>query len=252
MQNYQIFNCAGRFLFTKTNFCFAFDLAMSQSPLIVIQTHKCVSISHTLWASWVTQINSQKKWVWVWEKVQGESCRLLEDQLEGLMLRLISRLTIKTERDSNAQTYYHRYVCPMCAMGQLSLHNCSTLTTQANTASHCLSKWWHPIRQQYKHTCTCCVSRNIKITHSVCWHKHKCLFFSFSDMHICTHTRSRARSPSNLSVLRKGTVAIYEPINNFLCVQQRKILPAVVKCGSWAGEPAWQRLCLLAQSEPVN
>lgn len=189
----------------------------------------------------------------MWEKVQGESCRLLEDQLEGLMLRLISRLTIKTAHDSSAQTYYHRYVCPMCAVGQLSLHNRSALTTQANTASHCLSKWWHPIRQGYKHTCTCCVSRNIKVNLILFTDTRTQMFILLFFRYAHMHTHAHMRSPSNLSVLRKGTVAIYEPINNFLCVRQRKILPAVVKCGSSrAGEPAWQRLCLLAQSEPVN
>lgn len=43
--------------------------------------------------------------------------RLTEDQLEGLRLELISRLTIKRAHDGATQTYCCRYVSPACAEG---------------------------------------------------------------------------------------------------------------------------------------
>lgn len=53
--------------------------------------------------------------------------RLSEDQLEGLGLELISRLTIKRAHDSAAQTYCRRYVSPVCAEGwHFPLHSSGT------------------------------------------------------------------------------------------------------------------------------
>ena len=100
---------------------------MSQSRLILIQTHDSVSASRQPYSLSNPELILKRSGCG-WDKVQGEGGWLLEAQLEWLRLKLISRLTIKRAHDSTAQTYYHRYVCPMCAEGWVSLHKGSTLT----------------------------------------------------------------------------------------------------------------------------